>query len=187
MVRGDMEASAAFQLEILEQGWLPVEPMSDPCSHGRVRIVAGGVTIESGEEGSGINTSALALLRTLETDHEPDGSLGLIVHGCGLFPLMDCPLGIDWSVGRRPGVVRLGDFTRCADIRRGWQRLGDSVVEVPEKVYSQVVRGFASKALEPLKNRGFLVPPGEEEPYRGAWEEFWAEYHERLRERAPAR
>ena len=70
----------AFAIEITRQGWITSEADSvdrDLCSHGDIRLVIGGRVIAPGD-GEGdytISTSALALLRTLESDHSPSSRL----------------------------------------------------------------------------------------------------------------
>jgi hypothetical protein len=67
--------SPAFEIEITRQGWIdPDDPEcadTDHCSHGDIRLTIDGVTICPGtdEGGWGISEGALALLRTLASDH----------------------------------------------------------------------------------------------------------------------
>ena len=111
-----------FHIEIVTQGWLgpngltddPEAAAYDRCSHGDVRLVIGGQTIASGEDGEyGISEAALGLLRTITSNRtrspvtSPGSWVGsaeeyqkferLIPHGCGLILMMNCRSG---STGR---------------------------------------------------------------------------------------
>jgi len=60
----------AFKIQILEQGWIEEGSSEwDQCSHGKISLVIGGTRIADEEEYFGISESALAMLRTLESDH----------------------------------------------------------------------------------------------------------------------
>ena len=108
----------SFEIEITSQGWLDVPDAEheDLCSHGDVRLVIGGRVIAAGD-GSGdytISTSALALLRTLESDHGLGPRVvptALVMH-CGMLDMVSCPEGIDWSVSHRDGRVLLADVVK---------------------------------------------------------------------------
>lgn len=178
--------SDAFRIEILDQGWLDPAPDYDPvrqdlCSHGEVRLVIGGETIadSSGSPGYGISEAALALLRTLESDHSPQAPVAerLIPHGCGAILMMGCPIGIDWTVSHLPARrVRIQDVVRYDDTS------GDGMtfpvdVEISADEYRREVIAFAERAKEPFHGVA-------KEPFdaldRQAYEAFWREYDERL-------
>jgi len=178
-----------FAIEITKQGWINDEPESaryDPCSHGDIRVVIGGRVIAPGD-GSGdytISTSALALLRTLESDHSRErpiidhrgiGTDHLVMH-CGQLLMGSCPIGIDWSVAHIPGRVRQSDIVRCDSIKAKPVRFQGLVAEVAEDEYRRQVVAFAEKAKEP-----FLGIEKDLDDLDGPlYEEFWQEYEERL-------
>src|SRR5215210_3116483 len=92
-----------FEIEIIKQGWIEVEgaiPDEDLCSHGEIRLVIGGQFISLPENDYGISVSALALLRTLGSNHSPQQPVAenLIMCGCGGPTMLSCPVGIDWTV-----------------------------------------------------------------------------------------
>ena len=68
----------------------------------------GGRVIAAGDDTGDytISTSALALLRTLESDYSPDSGFqptALVMH-CGGLLMVSCPYGINWSVRHRGGA-----------------------------------------------------------------------------------
>ncbi|MDP9261738.1 MAG: hypothetical protein M3O89_07205 [Actinomycetota bacterium] len=71
-------SDSVFEIEIITQGWTGSTEEDaervDLCSHGDIRLTIGDCLIAPGD-GEGdytISTSALALLRTLESDHSPE-------------------------------------------------------------------------------------------------------------------
>lgn len=107
--------SGEFLIEIIEQGWLvPSHPESDPCSHGRLRVMIAGVEVLGGGESYGVSESALALLRTLEADHSPALPVAqrMIFHGCGNILMMGCPIGLNFTVKHHRNTVTLSEIVR---------------------------------------------------------------------------
>ena len=166
----------SFELEITEQGWLdvPDAARSDLCSHGDLRLVIGGRVIAAGD-GSGdyaISTSALALLRTLESDHGRGHRVvptSLVMH-CGGLLMTSCPYGIDWSVSHRDGRVLLGDV-----VKNETERFQGLAVDISEDEYRRVIVAFAEKAKDP-----FAAVEKTLDEEREEYEAFWREFDERL-------
>jgi hypothetical protein len=184
-------ASGAFELEIVRQGWIDPkleldDAPADLCSHGDIRLEIGGRVIVSGEAEPGevadwwtISTSALALLRTLESDHLPDRRVAdrLILH-CGMIEMLTCPIGVDWSVRHLGGRVQLADVVRYDTVNEAeGVRFPGLVVEVAEDEYRREVVAFAKKAKQPFV--GCEKTPSDDYE-RQLYEEFWREYDERL-------
>jgi len=172
-----------FEIEITEQGWIDPDLDDDPadlCSHGDIRLVIGGRMIVSGDgqHGYTISTSALALLRTLESDHSPEhtGRDRLVLH-CGMLDMLSCPIGIDWAVTHLADRVRLDDVVRCDDIE-GTVHFPGLAVVIGESEYRRHIVAFAEKAKDLFDAGTPKTPAGEvdEELYA----EFWREYNERL-------
>jgi hypothetical protein len=169
--------SACFELEIVSQGWLdvPNAEHDDLCSHGDLRLVIGGTVVAAGD-GSGdytISTSALALLRTLESDHStraPVVPTALVMH-CGMLSMVSCPEGIDWSVSHRDGRVLLADV-----VKNETERFPGLAVDLSEDEYRRAVVAFAEKAKEPFAT----VEKTLDDSTRDEYEAFWREYDERL-------
>lgn len=181
--------SAGFEIEIRKQGWIDPERDDDPadlCSHGDIRLEIGGQVIVSGEAEPGevadwwtISTSALALLRTLESDHSPDRRVAdrLILH-CGMIDMLTCPIGIDWSVRHLGGRVRLHEVVRYDTVDEAEAvRFPGLEVEVAVDEYRLEVVAFAEKAKQPFV--GSEKTPGDDYEQR-VYEEFWREYDGRL-------
>lgn len=166
----------SFELEVTEQGWLdvPDAEREDLCSHGDVRLVIGGQVISAGD-GSGdyaISTSALALLRTLESDHGRGARVvptSLVMH-CGGLTLVSCPYGIDWSVAHRDGRVVLGDV-----VKNETERFAGLAIELSEDEYRRAIVAFAERAKEPFA----AVEKALDESTRAEYEAFWREYEDR--------
>jgi hypothetical protein len=183
--------SGAFEIEITKQGWIDPkleldDAPNDLCSHGDIRLEIGGQVIVSGKAEPGevadwwtISTSALALLRTLESDHLPNRLVAdrLILH-CGMIEMLTCPIGVDWSVRHLGGRMELADVVRYDTTNEAeGVRFPGLVVEVGEKEYRREVVAFAEKAKQPFVGRE-KTPSDDYE--QQLYEEFWREYDERL-------
>jgi hypothetical protein len=175
-----------FLIEIVRQGWLEPGDASeydaaamDLCSHGDVRVVIGGVTIAPGDgDGEyGISEAALGLLRTMESDWpaRPEGWTGpLIPHGCGAILMMNCPIGIDWSVTHTDGSVRLADVVRY-DTTSAADRVEfpGLAVDIPEEEYRRQVIRFARAAKEPFRGvEKVMADSFDQAQYQAFWQEF---------------
>jgi hypothetical protein len=173
-----------FEIQIITQGWMgetPEHVANDLCSHGDIGLVIGGCLIAPGD-GEGdytISTSALALLRTLESDHSPERPIAshLVLH-CGMLLMLSCPIGIDWSVSHLGGRVRLHDVVRydSVDEAEATRFLG-LAVELEEDEYRRQVVAFAEKAKRLFEG---VVKAFADDVERQEYDEFWQEYDGRL-------
>jgi hypothetical protein len=176
---------ANFEIDITEQGWFDAEADSeryDLCSHGDIRLIIGGRVVAPGD-GSGdwtISTSALALLRTLESDHVSGDWRDQLVLHCGMIFMLSCPLGIDWSVRHAYGRVHLSEVVLRDEARHDFPGLA---ADLTEEEYHRQLIAFAQKAKQPFIG----VEKATSDDYeQQCYEEFWDEYDARL-ERAVAR
>src|ERR1043166_6837263 len=93
-----------------------------------------------------VGTSALALLRTLESDHSRKRLVAdrLILHCGGQFlglELSGCPIGVDWSVTHLGGRVRLDEVVKYPTIYVGEaERFPELVVELSDDELSPGAR-----------------------------------------------
>ena len=175
-------SAPAFVIEITEQGWIGSEPehvRDDLCSPGRLRLVIGGREIAPGDpdEDYTISTSALALLRTLQSEHSPERPVAdrLVLH-CGMLSMGTCPIGIDWSVTHGGETVHLADVVRypTTSVREA-VRFPELAVDVALGEYRRSVAALAEKAKEP-----FAGAEKDVRGYEDEWEAFWDEYEARL-------
>ena len=182
--------SPTFEILITRQGWLgendpdlDYDPARvDLCSHGGIRLTVGGQVITFGEDDDeyGISESALALLRTLESDHSPEQRVAerLIFHGCGAILMMGCPVGIDWSVSHVGGQVRIDDVVRYDTVDETEAvRFPGVAVELSEDEYRLQVVAFAERAKEPFEG---IAKELADDFERQQYEEFWEEFDARL-------
>jgi len=169
-----------FTIDLLEQGWLDgCEPASDPCSHGRLRIIIGDTTIADGELNLGISESALGLLRTLEEGRRSATEQDrLILHGCGLILMMGCPIGIDWDVDHDGESVRISNVVLSDGTAAEDERALGLAIEVPATQYRQQVVGLAEAVKQFFATS---VDKVFEDPYdRQQYADFWQEFDQRL-------
>jgi hypothetical protein len=172
----------AFEIEITKQGWLG-PPQADLCSHGDLRLTIGGEIIAAGDGGEneyGISESALALLRTLESDHSREHPVAerLVFHGCGLILMMGCPIGIDWSVVHADGQVLLTDIVKYTSTSESDAlRFHDLAVRLPEDSYRAEVIRFAKRAKAFFEG---VAKDFDDDYARAQHLEFWDEFNARL-------
>jgi hypothetical protein len=178
-------APTAFEIEITRQGWIDPDLDDAPvdlCSHGDIRLEIGGGLIVPGTGGHWytISTSALALLRTLESDHSRKRPVAdRLILCCGMLMMLSCPIGVDWRVTHLgSGRVRLDEVVRCDTVDESDAiHFPGLVVELAEDEYARQIVGFAERAKEPFAGAE-KTPPDEFE--QELYEEFWREYDERL-------
>jgi hypothetical protein len=173
-------SSPDFKIEITNQGWLDPEKDDDPfdlCSHGHIRLEIRGQVIAPGNGGKSytISNSALALLRTLESDHAQNELDRLILH-CGQILMTSCPIGIEWGVTHLGDRVRLHDVVRC-DVIGTTVDFPGLTVEIAQDAYRRQIVAFAEKAKEPFDSGSPKEMEGWEEDL---YAEFWHEYNTRL-------
>ena len=169
-------STAGFEIEITSQGWLEApsadwDPARDDlCSHGDLRLVIGGRVIADGDDSGdyAISTSALALLRTLESDHGRGARVvptSLVMH-CGMLLMTSCPYGIDWSVSHRGDRVLLAEV-----IKNETERFPGLTADLSEDEYRRVIVAFAVAAKEPFG----AVEQSLDESTRAEYEACWCE------------
>jgi hypothetical protein len=139
------------------------------------RVIAPG----DGERSYTINTSALALLRSLESDHSPARPVAdrLVLH-CGMLLMTSCPIGIDWSVSHAGGRVRLYDVVRYDAVdEREAERFSGLSVELESDEYRRKVAAFAEHAKQLFVGAEKAL---EDDFDRELYEQFWGEFDARL-------
>jgi hypothetical protein len=185
---------SAFEIKIVKQGWLetPAHEYNaekiDLCTHGDVRLIIGGEVVAPGDgQGEyGIGEAALALLRTIESDHTAGAPWGsdkrvaqrLIPHGCGAILMFTCPIGIEWSVTHERGRVLITDVRRYDSVdEEAWVDFPGLAVEITDNDYRHQVVAFAQEAKEPFEGVEKTISDDFD---RQTYEEFWQEYNWRL-------
>lgn len=166
-----------FSVQILSQEWLGDEPQQfDLCSHGQIRLMIGGELILDGRASFGLSESALALLRTLERDHNAEQPLAekLIFHGCGKVLMQGCPIGVDWE------VLHQGDQVVLRKIRR-WDWPDENrptlfpqlEITVPHAEYRQAILAFANEVRQFFKGEEkVFFDDQDRQSYLLFWQEF---------------
>jgi hypothetical protein len=111
-----MDGSPKLTLSLLEQHWCGPEPEMDPSQGGRLRVVINGVAVMDGESrDTGVARSALALSRTLLSDHTAESPVAeqLVLHDCGLAThIGGCGIGANWWVRHDRDSVRIEGVVR---------------------------------------------------------------------------
>lgn len=149
-------AAEAFSLRLRTQHWLREDSAdADLCSHGSFAISIGGVVVAEGNEDYGVSETALALLRTLEREHDAAAPAGArsrvaerpVFHGCGTILMLGCPIGVDWSVRHEADLIRLNHVTvQPTTNERDAVILADAQATVAVAHYRAEVLSFAEEA-----------------------------------------
>ena len=173
--------SPTFQIRIVEQSWLDgSSPEEDLCSHGKIKLIIGGESVTSGDEDYGISESALALLRTLKSDHSPENPVAqlLIFHGCGTMLMLGCVIGVNWEVNHTNGCVRISNVVRYAGTGDAdVVKFPNLVVEMSEDEYRREVVAWAKEAKQLFAGATKIFT---DEFDRQQYEDFWREYNRLL-------
>lgn len=174
-------SSNNFQITIVEQGWLEgCSPHEDLCSHGKIRLTIGNQSITDGDESYSISQSALALLRTLGSDHASERPVAerLIFCGCSAILMLGCPIGINWSVSHRGREVLINNVIRHYSTDKADDaEFSELSVQVPEEEYRHQIVAFAREAKELFSGitKTFQIDFDREQ-----YESFWAEFDQLL-------
>ena len=166
-----------FKIKIVNQGWLKnCPPEQDLCSHGHLQIVIRDNAISDDQTEYGISESALALLRTLESNHTREHPIAdrLIFHGCGTILMMSCPIGINWTVIHKLDNVIISNVVRypSPNEKEVIQFEGLSVDLSSEDYRIQII-DFAKAA----KSFFATTPKQLEDDFdRKQYDKFWKEY-----------
>ena len=140
---------STFEITILDQGWLDDAWEVDLYSHGHIRLTVGGIAVSDETMNYGISDSALALLRTVESDHTADQPVAdrLFFHGCATIPMMACPIGVNWEVRHHSGLVDLSEFVQYPSVDElNAIRFPGLRVTLPLDAYRDQVLTFARQA-----------------------------------------
>jgi hypothetical protein len=171
-----------FSIQILEQGWLKeCDPEMDLCSHGRISLIIGDTRIADEGEELGISESALAMLRTIDSNHSADKPVAqqMIFHGCGNILMMGCPIGIDWSITHLDDdTVQIGNIVWYPETNKSKAKWYSGLtVKMSATEYRDQVCRFACQAKELF--HGITKRPAEDFD-KQQHEDFWNEYNELL-------
>ena len=148
---------------------------------GALRVTINGVVVADDEE-YGLERSALALLRSIDRDHDASHRVGfptLLIHDCG-FPWLACPnFGTDWTVRHDGDEVVIGDvrhFDSHPVVRNLTFPAASS--RMSRSDYRGPVTRFAVAVREVYFADGDKLVDDAEE--RRLYEAFWAEFDELL-------
>jgi hypothetical protein len=171
-----------FEIKILEQGWLEdCFANEDLCSHGKISLVIGNTKIADQTDRFGISESALAMLRTIASNHSADNPAAerMIFHGCGTILMMGCPIGIDWSVTHLDGqIIQIADVVWYPQTDKNKAiRYPDLIVKMPLAEYRSKVLSFALQAKDFFDG---VKKEFDGNFYKEQYEKFWAEYNHLL-------
>ena len=170
-----------FQIKIVEQFWLGgCSPEEALCSHGKIKLMIGGDPVSSGNEDYGISESALALLRTLNSDHSSDKPVAerLIFHGCGTMLMIGCPIGIDWEVTHSNSRIHISKVVRYDSTGEADVVTFPSLnVEMSKEEYRREIVAFAVEAKRLFTG---ITKVFSDEYDRQEHEDFWEEYNRLL-------
>ena len=177
--------SDLFKIKILEQHWLEnLKPEEDLCSHGIISlIICREEIVPSGDDGGyTINTSALAMLRTLKSNHTEKHTVAEKLIECcqnaGLYG--GCPRGVNWYVKHiSKQTVRIYNvvFYPTVNVEDAIY-FQDLDVEIPFELYRSEICKFASEALQFFEgiDKQFYDHYEEKD-----YERFWEEYNRLLK------
>ena len=156
--------SNSFELKLLSQNWISgsTDPYGEPLdttSHGNISLKINGEEISGCQFPHmelGINQSAVALLKSVFENHEPDDNYPIFYHGCWIISTCACRI-IDCQVTHLSrDRVRLSQFvvTGGPIKDKGLEKkLHATSITIPNIDYASQILPFAEKALE------FLVLP----------------------------
>ena|SRR5579859_149696 len=110
-----------FQIDIINPHWIDGDPENDTdeCSHGQFILTIAGKEILTKDDDIRdwtTNTSALLLLRTLESDFSGEGGYGILLH-CGMLQMISCPISVDWIWTHEAGKVIITKISKRLSAR----------------------------------------------------------------------
>ena len=137
-----------FEIEVLEQKWISDDAeRSDLCSHGKLRLIIADENILSDESNLDwtLNTSALRLLRTIESNHIAKKDFELILH-CGGLLMMNCPIGVYFDLEHNGNKVKVSNIKKQFGVGEADSKLYSGIEVVLDKTsYAKEVIKFAGQ------------------------------------------
>jgi hypothetical protein len=106
-----------FEIKIIDLHWIKNEDdPRDLCAHGHVYLKIGDEIISDKETGDWtLSSTALSLMRTIESDYKKDDYGNQLLPHCGHFFIADdknetvtiqgCDTGIDWIIIHNDGII----------------------------------------------------------------------------------
>ena len=184
------------------------QPERDPMLGGHIRVTINGVAVADDDE-FGLERSALALLRTIDLDHDatsdgrafdipgegseamysgPVTRVGLptlLVHDCG-FPGTACSnFYVDWTVRHDGESVVISDARRFDSTRPTERHFPEASCTMPLPAYRREVVRFAEAVREAYFASGDKVVDDDDE--RRLYDAFWVEFDSLLARHRPSR
>lgn len=168
----------SFELKINDLYWIKgvADDPADLCLHGKVFVKIGDKVIDDGiEKDWAVSAGAYYMLKSVYSDHLT-GSSEVLHPCCGHFMfidektdalvIMDCPLGLDWSVKHEGCIVKLivDEHTQ---------------IVIPLAEYKETVFEFADAIKSFYNACSPKVPTGEKFEVDG-YQKFWEDW-EKLR------
>ena len=137
---------------------------------GAVRVTLNGIVVAD-DDGFGLERSALALLRTIDQDHNATSDRRVPTEACSNFY-------VDWTVRHGAGNVHISDARRFDALRPTEIHFEAATCVMSRAAYRNEVVQFAAQVHEAYFADGDKVIDDPDE--RQFFDAFWAEYDSRL-------
>jgi hypothetical protein len=164
-----------FDLKIIDLHWLEnVDDRYDLCAHGHVYLKIGDQIVSDKEANDWtLSSTALSLLRTIESDYEKDHYSNQLLPCCGHFFIPDdkgetviiqgCNTGIDWK------IIHAKDNQVRHILKNGAE------VTIDDSVYKNIVIDFADQVEHFFKESRPKIIPKDKFDRKG-YLTFWKEW-----------
>lgn len=165
-----------FLIDIVDMYWTSGEKdnSEDLCLHGDVYVKIGDEVVAHNYSCT-ISSTALYLLKSLQTNHIPGEALNQMLPCCGhtIIPMEEddtveisgCPEGIDWYVVHLSGYIKLVT-----------EKGTEAIISYDE--YAKIVFNFVDK-VEEFYNKSSMKNIPDDDFYRDGYIKFWKEWKSR--------
>jgi hypothetical protein len=164
-----------FELKILDLHWLEgIDEDNDLCVHGHLYLRIGDQVISDMESGDWtLSSTAMYLLRSMESDYEQDGYGNYILPCCGHFFIADdnennvviqgCNIGVDWK------IKHINENYITHILQNGYE------ISIAKEIYRKIVLDFADQVEQFFKDSKPKVVPKDDFEKKG-YLTFWKEW-----------
>jgi hypothetical protein len=169
-----------FEIKILDQYWIDKEEdnQDDLCSHGLLFIKVNDTIItDEKDDDWTISTTALQLLRTIDSNHNINPDYPIVQH-CGQLEFAGCPISIDWESMVFDNSIKISKVQKLRETNEKYTIYFPGLESmIPKNSYIDEVINFTDNVINFFKGHN---PKFENDFDKNNYNLFWQELNQLL-------